>query len=82
MPHYFVGEMPRQLFRAAIPETNLPFLIDDVDPDRQVFHQMPEQVRTVEKVMEHDGSLPSGSIGSEGRELQTHRCKARPRHAS
>src|SRR5450631_3125995 len=25
MPHYFVGEMSRELFRTAIPETDLPF---------------------------------------------------------
>jgi hypothetical protein len=82
MSYYLVGEMPREPLRTMIPETDMPFLIHDVDTSRQVFDQMPEQVRTIEKVMKHDFAPSSSSIGSEGGELQVHRCKGPVRHAS
>src|ERR1019366_8657910 len=42
-------------FRSPVPKTDPPFSIHDVDPHRQIFHQMPEQLRVIEKGRRHFG---------------------------
>jgi hypothetical protein len=63
--------MPSEVFRATVPKTDPPFPVHDVNPHRQVFHHMPEELRVIEEVRRHTlAAPPSSFIGSQGRELQ------------
>ncbi len=63
MPDHLMRQMASEPFSAMVPETNTPLLIHDVNPCRQVFHEVPEQFRIIEKVREHDEAPPSSFIG-------------------
>src|SRR5258708_12880305 len=59
------------MLRAAFPKGHPPFPVHDVNPHRQVFHHMPEQLRVIKKVRRHDlAAPPSSLIGSQGGELE------------
>jgi hypothetical protein len=42
MSHHIVPEMPDEVLRAPVPKSDPPFPVHDVNPHRQLFHQMPE----------------------------------------
>ena len=71
MPHHFVRQIPGDVFRPMVPKEDSPFPVHEVNPHRQVFHHMPEQLRIIEKLRRHDQPhrLPS-FIGSRGGLLQ------------
>src|SRR5208282_2726385 len=65
MSDHFLPQMSNEVFRATVPKADSPFPVHDVNPQRQVFQHMPEQLRILDKVREHDRDTPpSGSIGS------------------
>jgi hypothetical protein len=53
MSHHILPQMPGEVLRAPVPEANQPIPVHDVNPHRQLFHQMPEQLRVIEKVGRH-----------------------------
>src|ERR1700688_221057 len=71
--HDFVSEMPGDVLRAMVPKADTPLRVNDINSHGQVFNQMPEELRVVEKGRDHEKTrrlmvLSAGTAGtSEGR---------------
>src|ERR1700688_2677786 len=71
--HDFVSEMPGDVLRAMVPKADAPLRVNDINSHGQVFNQMPEELRVVEKGRDHEQTrrlmvLSAGTAGtSEGR---------------
>jgi hypothetical protein len=58
MPDHFVRQIPGDVLRAMVPKTDAPFPVHDVNPHRQVFQHMTEQLRIIEKESRHSSRRP------------------------
>jgi hypothetical protein len=62
MTHDVLRQMPGKLFRAPVPKADQPIPVHEVNPHRQFFHHMPEQLRIVEKVRRNGKPRRPGRI--------------------
>jgi hypothetical protein len=54
--HNLVRQIAGDALDAAIPKTDPPILVHDVNPDRQVFHQVPKQLWVFQQIRKHGKS--------------------------